>query len=419
MRMPTVIAAPGNKAAHLQYVDALRGWAILGVIIVHCFGSVTGLDPLLSNLAKRGANGVQLFFVMSAFTLFLSFRAHGSAELNPVRNFFIRRFFRIAPMFYLAILFYPWWYGTGASFYAPEGLNAFQIVSTALFLHGWNPSTINAVVPGDWSIAAEMVFYVFVPILFLLARTPIRALLIFAGSLALSLVFHIFRVSQRLYPDYAGQPILDEFSFFWLPSQLPAFCLGIILYWLVQIDRSADDETLPMGKLTSKSSAGMLLAGLGITLCLSNTVFVPEHVSMSIAFCIGAWGLSRYPAKLLVNKPICYLGRLSYSAYIVHFAILDVLKQLVGAVPLYTRFNPRIAQEVIRAPLLNGLSPPLQFGFLLLTVTLATVAVSAVTYHLVELPGQKTGKWIIQCLVRWGSRKASVAVSDMFPLATR
>ncbi len=56
----------------LDYIDALRGLAILGVIMVHSI-SDSNLPFIVERIFGQGARGVQLFYLASAFTLFLSF----------------------------------------------------------------------------------------------------------------------------------------------------------------------------------------------------------------------------------------------------------------------------------------------------------------------------------------------------------
>ena len=53
---------------HFRYIDALRGLAILGVIALHT-SQVTVPLGHLAWMLHFGANGVQLFFTISAFTL--------------------------------------------------------------------------------------------------------------------------------------------------------------------------------------------------------------------------------------------------------------------------------------------------------------------------------------------------------------
>ena len=72
----------------LDYVDALRGIAILGVIMVHTsqYGHYN-VPKIIANIIDQGARGVQLFYLASAFTLFLSFKNRLSREKSPIRNF--------------------------------------------------------------------------------------------------------------------------------------------------------------------------------------------------------------------------------------------------------------------------------------------------------------------------------------------
>ena len=87
----------------LKYIDAVRGYAILGVIMIHVLTVVQPENIYLQLLANKGKYGVQLFFIASAFTLFLSQERRREVEK---KNFFIRRFFRIAPMYYIGIVLY-------------------------------------------------------------------------------------------------------------------------------------------------------------------------------------------------------------------------------------------------------------------------------------------------------------------------
>jgi peptidoglycan/LPS O-acetylase OafA/YrhL len=57
-----------------DYIDAIRGLAIFMVIVLHTGQYGTSIGSSLTNkILANGARGVQLFFVASAFTLFLSY----------------------------------------------------------------------------------------------------------------------------------------------------------------------------------------------------------------------------------------------------------------------------------------------------------------------------------------------------------
>ena len=95
---------------NLRYIDALRGLAIIGVVISHCslYGSNILYPSFFSSILANGARGVQLFYIASAFTLFLSLHNRYNKEEKAFKNFFIRRFFRIAPLYYIGVCYYLW-----------------------------------------------------------------------------------------------------------------------------------------------------------------------------------------------------------------------------------------------------------------------------------------------------------------------
>ncbi len=87
-----------------EYIDSLRGIAILLVILTHVRQHLRFFPELINQITLDGHLGVQLFFIVSAFTLTMSYYSRIN-EQNKTKNFFIRRFFIIVPLYYLAIVF--------------------------------------------------------------------------------------------------------------------------------------------------------------------------------------------------------------------------------------------------------------------------------------------------------------------------
>ena len=56
----------------LKYIDEVRGYAILGVIMIHVLTVIQPTNIYLQLLAYNGKYWVQLFFIASEFTLLLS-----------------------------------------------------------------------------------------------------------------------------------------------------------------------------------------------------------------------------------------------------------------------------------------------------------------------------------------------------------
>ena len=126
----------------LLSVDSLRGIAVLMVVAVHTSGFKRPTSVWLLTLAQLGARGVQLFYVVSAFTLYLSYEQRKSAGGFSFRGYFIRRVSRIAPMFWLAVVLDLAVFGMGPKYWAPDGITPMDAVLTVLFLTVGRPQLL-------------------------------------------------------------------------------------------------------------------------------------------------------------------------------------------------------------------------------------------------------------------------------------
>lgn len=355
-----------------DFIDALRGYAIAGVVLVHTSQWIRPESDWFSLVASQGARGVQLFFVASAVTLFLSMAVRRGGERQPILSFAIRRFFRIAPMFYAAMAVYLVYYGFGPRYWAPEGVEAWYFPLTLLFLHGWHPETISSVVPGGWSIAVEMTFYACVPFLFSRLTTIKRTTFALLASLVLSWILSS-AVMALLTPHYPPDQhyVVEGFTFFWFFSQLPVFLLGILLYHLMKRLRDCEDKQ--MGLLLIVSAAFLWVALLNVE---TYHDVLPLHVLYGFSFLVFGLGLFLYPTQWLVNPVSRWLGRISFSVYLTHFGVIFILRDfLIGD----DRFHG------------DGY---LMAGFLLVLVSASVISYG--THRYVEQPGIALGKRLIK-----------------------
>jgi peptidoglycan/LPS O-acetylase OafA/YrhL len=71
-------------------------------------------------------------------------------------------------MYYLGICYYLIQDGFGPRYFLENEshITTLNVLSNFTFLHGFNPYWITSLVPGGWSIAVEMTFYIILPFLF-------------------------------------------------------------------------------------------------------------------------------------------------------------------------------------------------------------------------------------------------------------
>jgi peptidoglycan/LPS O-acetylase OafA/YrhL len=361
----TTYAEAGLSPQRHPHIDAMRGYALLGVIGVHASQNLAGLPQPLRLAADYGGFSVQLFFVASALTLMLARRARGEGGAS----FLVRRLFRIVPMFWLAIAFYLWLLGMGPRYAAPHGIAFADIAATALLLHGLHPRSINSVVPGGWSIAAECMFYLLFPALVGRIASLRSALRAFVGATALAVGFAPLAttIAAALAP---GEPayLFSDFAYFDIVNQLPAFLAGVAAYFAMR--------RFPLAAPQARLGVALSLAG-GAALVFAPD-WVPKHIAYAACFAVFAVA-ARNGAGLAVNPPIEWLGVVSYSGYLWHFA---VLKALTSA--------PRWTGPVTQALGLDA-RPALHFLWLWLMVVGVTLVLASITYLTVERPMMALG----------------------------
>jgi peptidoglycan/LPS O-acetylase OafA/YrhL len=359
-----------REPARFDYIDALRGLAILGVVLTHSGVAVRAESSWLNTLIAGGARGVQLFYIASAITLCLSWNVRARHEDAPIRNFYLRRLFRIVPMFYLAIAGYVALYGFEPQHFSPNGLEWYYIPLTALFLNGFHPETITSVVPGGWSIVVEMTFYAVLPLLVSRFRTLSSLALLLAVSLVLDrIVGRIFRIVYLpLYPPDQAY-LVDALTFLNFFAQFPVFVLGMMAF--VVIRRAQQVRALTIGVPLLAAWIALWPMATGV----APAHLVTLHIPVGAGFALLAVLLSRRRFAALVNPMVIGIGKLSFSMYLIHFAVIEALARL----GISARFGAGDGAAL--------------FHYLL--VVAATTAIAVPCHRFIEQPGIEAGRRLI------------------------
>ncbi len=347
---------------HMPGLDGLRGIAVLMVVFSHAAQGRRGalaiyqdiaqipdtwqLPGWLQSIAAGASHGVQLFFVVSAFTLTLSLVG---TEFDPI-GYARRRLARVGPGYWLSGLVYLALAGGGARLWAPQGVSPADVAVAALFGSAWQGGGSLAVVPGGWSVCCEVAFYVALPAVLWVTGGQARAA---AGLTAFAVVLAVAWFLLG-FQDSPFKPV----------PQAPIFLCGVTA---ALMSRGLWQLGARITPLPALAFAVLLLpltpAGQGYW---GQLAFA--------ALCAGVVAAAAcQPRSLLASTPLRMLGRVSYSMYLVHFALLDLC---------------------LRAAL--WLVPDADWRSLLVhfsLTALATFGVACLTYRVVERPA-----------VAWASR---------------
>jgi peptidoglycan/LPS O-acetylase OafA/YrhL len=271
-------------------------------------------------------------------------------------------------MYYVGICFYLLQYKVGVSLTTEDAthVTALNLFSNITFLHGLNPYWAKVIVPGGWTIGVEMIFYFILPYLFSKINTINRAVDFFILTVICKFLFDLILLN---FTNIGLEKLSSEYMFYYFPNQLPVFALGIILYFCIY-------ETQKIDKISGKSL--LVISGILLTQLASGIQILPNHILFGIAFLFLGIGLSRFKFKLFVNPFVRYIGMISYSMYLVHFAVLYWM----------TKFN-------IINYASNGI---LNYLIRFLVVFLLTTLISSIFYRVIEVKFQALGKKIIDKL---------------------
>ncbi len=365
---------PQTSSSGCQIVDAvplldfLRTFAAWAVLAWHLADHLRfeGL-PIFSS----GAFAVDIFMNVSGFLMFYHYarREHKEPWERPKtwKTFWVRRFFRIAPLYYVLMLMTLVWRDF-------LHLNAFD--GKAVFLHlsflfGFIKEQVSNSAFPDWSLALEMQFYLLFPFLAMALRKMGPGCFFATMSI-------IAAVSRLLITYYSDAPagLLGQ----WpqpslLPLKIQIFTIGMIIAEVYlrgpQVLRSKWFLLGFVAFALTCSHNYMRLMGvlyLAAYLCCLRqvtSIWLYKYIGRLNQWCGKGW--FHFPAEL------------SYSCYLLHGILMAV----------FFRYVPCQGGG-------DGVSG-WQFLVWFFGAIVIVNAASAVTYLLIEKPGIKIGRSLARC----------------------
>jgi exopolysaccharide production protein ExoZ len=284
------------NAHRIRYIDGLRAIAVLAVVFYHSAILQPHLNRggLLNALLGQGSHGVELFFVLSGFCLAyptLVKLRDGRGHFDIAR-YAAHRFVRIAPPYYIAVVMFA--VLSLAAGYHLERLAPINVLRQI----GFVDKGTDFLNPSFWTLPIEMRWYFILPVaLWAWVRAP-KILLVAIAVLILA------------EQTRAGSP--DLFA-------LPAFLAGIIAAELFARPQPFARFALPLFILAF--AAAMLFTP---TRNLYGRIEIGWEITAAL-FVIAA-GASPVLQRVLSVPLLTFIGAASYSIYLVHEPIMDMLE---------------------------------------------------------------------------------------------
>jgi peptidoglycan/LPS O-acetylase OafA/YrhL len=306
----------------IKPIDGLRAFAAFGVVWIHAWmfcGNPTFnfLSVDIFKLIAVVGNGVDFFFVISGFCMYLMIDK-GALTVKNYLNFLYKRFLRIAPAFFTSVFVY----AILLKINELEFLFWYNVIIHLLFLNNIFSDTL---ISGPfWSIGTEWHFYIILPVVILLCNriSLIKAVVTLS---ALSLIFFCFVNLGYFDISWWGNQIVVRF---------PEFGCGIIAAFLF-----LNNKKIPIflsGTLGLLLAFGVLYLGrlmmfTPLLIRAGNFAFLLKTLSytvMTAGFAFILYHVITLPSmlsKLLSNKILGYLGKISYSIYLWHSLAFIIL----------------------------------------------------------------------------------------------
>jgi len=361
---------------HLPALDGLRGLAATIVVVRHCYAATAIPDDLRFRLLAspfalflNADAAIQLFFALSGFVLAGSLLRN--RHPSDLAQYAVRRVMRIHPPYAAGVLM-AWaasvFFYRIAAFGSPwiAGPASVHLTTRELLLSLAFPGPAYNLLGVGWTLRIEMIFSGLLPVMLFVAR-----------SLHWSVVALVF-----------GWVVADPRVVGW-PLHGASFAFGMVALLESERMKSAFSRASPAAQGAVVAFAlllfaaplafgfaiersGLIVHGFAAFLLISAARFVPA---------VGA---------LLAARPLRFLGRTSYSLYLLHMPALILL-----------------------APFVLGRSPILSFLALATSVLVVTLPLAALFFRWIEQPSIRLGnRWCAVLATHLGTERLSSRLAD-------
>jgi len=310
----------------IKEVDGLRAIALIAVLLFHA---------KLGKFVSGGFLGVDVFFVISGYVISLSLLRQIEADKFSFREFFIRRILRLVPPLLFTLFMsnlFSIWASTAEHRMRTADLSLSSLLSVSNFHLLFQSDYFDVsgrVKPylHTWSLSVEWQFYLswalISKMIYSFCKTKNSRLTLICVLAATSLVFSEFYV--RKYPTRV---------FYMVYYRYAEFMCGAIPAWNHFHNVKVHNEA-PASRtnyyLLARNAISVLFISFVIlafakfdeTMTFPGLSAIPVCLSTGIIICTSSGTIV---GNVFLNPVIQYLGKISYSVYLVHWPILVFLE---------------------------------------------------------------------------------------------
>jgi peptidoglycan/LPS O-acetylase OafA/YrhL len=303
----------------LSNLTGIRGLAALWVFGLHYNEYFVGLFPgisILNFVFDNGGFGVDLFFCLSGFILGHVYFEELNFEDKGIRvkHYLYKRFARLYPLYFVTLtvasIFYLIALLTGHEFHnqSSTDLSLAAFIQNLLGVQTW--FGMNSLNVPAWSVSAEFAAYLAFPFLVLLLRRRDKGLK--------SLSFMLLILSTCIYEFSLQQEMLLNHQILQVLTQ---FIMGLCVYRLVKDLKVAERKC----KLLRNFVTSVILLSLFF---VESKIVLSAVIPILLLILISLNYFHNIPGKGLSRKSLLALGSWSYSLYMTHALLKNILSGL-------------------------------------------------------------------------------------------
>lgn len=351
---------------HNSAIDGLRTFAVLSVMIFHFGLPVYG-----------GFIGVDAFFVLSGFLItHLLLRASESTQGISLSLFWVRRIRRLIPAMLLMVITVVIYATLEGSLPGKISL-ASDVNSTLAYVANWHFVLNSSYFANDesvspllhmWSLAVEEQFYILWPIvLYFIARFFNKRKTVIVLGLSASIA-----ISSSIWMAYLWDPTSPERAYMGTDSRAFQLAIGsgLAAFVTMRPNRIGSRKSRTVVGLVGLATLGALAFLLGSKAGPTDFYINGGAFLVGIAAILAIWSLWSGEGTLssfMSFQPLVYLGKLSYAMYLWHW-------------PIEVYLHPKLPKFESHNLIIQTLA-----------LTFLTVAISSMSYHLLETPLRTRG----------------------------